>query len=377
MTTPENQHPWNQPGEYPPAQPSYPTQPDRYPPASGSYPPPPGGYPPPASGGGYPPGSGSYPPPPGGYPPPASGGYPPGSGSYPPPPGGYPPEGLTTPGGGPYYPTPEVPAPPKKSGTGKILGIVGTIVVVVIVAALKFGLGGVIGNLTDTGPSGPKDPFDGTQAAAFPEGEAGLVMPTAAAVPGFTVDEVSSALDTVHSALVAGRLDEKMLYDHSRTALEPLFAAGVLDDVYDQQLITLVATQIAPGYHLTDNSVRVKGETTFEGGDIDGARALVVHTNYVWVYAFTGALESPGDHLVTIHSKVDWDFPAKADVDAKYLGMYIGQDSEYTATGIDCDLIDQDLIALGKPVLTDSDVGNPDDVFDPNGSLDVPDALAC
>jgi hypothetical protein len=56
--------------------------------------------------------------------------------------------------------------------------------------------------------------------------------------------------------------------------------------------------------------------------------------------------------------------------------MYVGG-AEYSASGIDCDLIDQDFIALGAPVYVDGDVGDPDDAFDPDASMDVPDELAC
>jgi hypothetical protein len=205
-------------------------------------------------------------------------------------------------------------------------------------------------------------------------------MPSATPVPGFTVEEVADALETVRAAQIAGRLDLRMLYDHDRTTLDALFSeAGrdILDDQFTSKVGTLVATRIAPGHRLTADPVRVKGETTFEGSLIDSVRVLVVHTNYVWVYPFTGELVRPGDHLVTIHDKIDWIFPVPFDVTDEWVGMFLGEGSEFALSGMDCELADQDLVGLGAWITVDADVGNPDTVFDPDAPIDIPDALAC
>jgi hypothetical protein len=272
---------------------------------------------------------------------------------------------------------PPTPIPPRRRPLGARLGGgIALALVIILVAVLKVVLAG---HGSDE-PTRPSNPFDQTEAAAYPVAAVGIDSPAPAEVPGFTADAVGAALANVRSAMIAGRLDETMLYQHDRSALDPLFSSygrSELDSLVDQKILGIVATRIADGYRLTDDGIRVKGTTSFEGTLVDGVKALVVHTNYVWVYPFTGELEQPGDHLVTIHDKIDWIFPAAGELDADHTGMYLGENSEYTANNIDCASLDSDLIALGKPVQTNQNVGDPNDVFDPNGSLDVPAALSC
>jgi hypothetical protein len=246
-------------------------------------------------------------------------------------------------------------------------------VLVIIVAVVKA-------VISSSGAKAPSNPFDQTAAAGYPVGEAGIETPAATPVPGFTADVVSAALQNVRAALIAGRLDQKMLYQHDRSTLKPLmstYGQSELENLANQQLLGVVATQIADGYKLTNDGIRVKGQTTFDGGLLDGVQVLTVHTNYVWIYPFTGTLSRPGDHVVTIHDKIDWIFPAKDQVDPDYVGMQIGENSEYTANNIDCGLLKTDLIALGKPVQTGANAGNPDNAFDPNASMDVPETGGC
>ncbi len=393
MTTPENQEPWSQPS-------GYPQQPPAYPPAPGGYPQAPSGYPPP---GGYPTAPGGYPPAPGGYPP-AQGGYPPAQGyppqqGYPPAQGyptqqgypqqqGYPPaqgyEPPTTayPPGGfpPGAGTPMPPAqPPKKPFAGKLVGILGAVVLLVIVGAAKFGLANFFDRAT--GPKAPSDPWEGTAAALFESGEDALVFPTPTAVGPFTVEEVTEALSTVRQALIAGRLDEKMLVNHDISTLKALFSPFGQEDldvlINDDKVGPAVLTWIAPGYSLVEDGIRFKGDVAVSSDVLDnGIPILVIQTNYVWVYAFTGELKSDGDHLVSIKDRVDWTFPKAEEVDDEFVGMYVGG-AEYSASGIDCDLIDQDYIALGPPVFVDGDVGDPNDQFDPDSSMEIPEELAC
>jgi hypothetical protein len=254
------------------------------------------------------------------------------------------------------------------------------VLLVLLIIVGKVALGSWLSGQGSNAAKAPSNPFDQTAAAAYPVGEAGIEMPAAAAVPGFTADAVSAALQNVRAALIAGRLDQKMLYQHDRSTLKPLmstYGQSELDNLVSQQQLGVVATQIADGYKLTDDGIRVKGQTSFDGSLLDGVQVLTVHTNYVWIYPFTGALSRPGDHLVTIHDKIDWIFPAKDQVVPDYVGMEIGPNSEYTASNIDCDLSKKDLIAPGKPVDAGANVGNPGNAFDPNGSMDVPEGMAC
>jgi hypothetical protein len=268
--------------------------------------------------------------------------------------------------------------PARRSSRGRVVGIV--VVLLVVLAAAVFTI--VRGSLLSAAPAPrPTDPFAGTPAASFASGADAIVLPAAADVPGFTTDEVTADLQTVKSALVAGRLDQTMLVKHDRTTFDALFSTygkGLLDQFAQAKTLTIVATQIADGHTLTADPIRFSGQVTFSGKTLEnGIRTLVVHTAYVWVYPFSGDLERTGDHLVTVRDSVDWIFPEKAEVDPDYVGMYVGDTSQYVASGVDCTLIAQGWVALGQPVQVAPNVTGADEVFNPAGSWDVPDALAC
>jgi hypothetical protein len=119
--------------------------------------------------------------------------------------------------------------------------------------------------------------------------------------------------------------------------------------------------------------VRVKGRVTFRATKEDGIRLLEVITNFVWVYPFSGSLSKPGDHLVIVHDEVHWAFPVEADVEKSSRGMWINEAQGY-ASNIDCALLDQSLLALGKPRLVPGGSAEDDNAaFDPNRSLDIKD----
>lgn len=223
------------------------------------------------------------------------------------------------------------------------------VVVIAVGAAVKFG--GAASLTALLGPSAPVDPFAGTAAESLPHGEAGIVVPTAAAVPGFTDAEVAAALETVRQALIAGRLDERMLYEHDRSALRALFSptgAKDLDQLFENDLGGIVATMIAPGHTLADHPIRVSGTMSFTGVVIADIRWLEVRTAFVWVYPFPGPSQQPGDRLVTLKDEIYWLFPATEDVLPEDAGMYLDGRSTSFAHNIDCDLLERSLIALGR-----------------------------
>jgi hypothetical protein len=267
------------------------------------------------------------------------------------------------------------PAPRKKKSVGKtIAGVLASVVTIGCAVALKIGAGTLLSTVTD--PPAPSNPFEGTLAESYPSGEAGIQVPPATEVPGFTEAEVAAALDTVRQALVAGRLDEQMLYNHDRSKLRALFSplgAEELDRLFDEKLGGIVATMIAPDYRLTDDPIRVSGTMTFTGTVMEDIRWLEVHTTFVWVYPFEGELKTPGDHLVTIKDDLYWLFPAPEDVVPDAVGMYLDGRSSSFAHNIDCELLEQDLVALGKPRFGFGEEIDPDAVMDPNSTVNLPD----
>jgi hypothetical protein len=156
------------------------------------------------------------------------------------------------------------PEPKKKSALAKIGGIAGAVVVAVIIIAVKVGLGSAFSE-----DSAPKNPFASTAAESYAHGAEGITLPAAAEVPGFTKEQVAAALENVKKAMIAGRLSEKMLYQHDKTELAALFShygADGVEEMFKQKLGGIIATMIAPSHHLTSDPIRVKGEMSFEGG---------------------------------------------------------------------------------------------------------------
>jgi hypothetical protein len=384
MSTPDQygQQPWPGPTGHPGSPPQYPppAQPQYPPPAQPQYPP---QYPPPAQP--------QYPPPPSQptygapqYPPPSQPAY--GAPEYPtqqqyPPQQQYPDQQGQFPPGAPpppYTGLGEIPPapPPQKRSPMKVIGSIGvTLLIVLGIIAVRIALRETAGsNGSSSSAAAPKTPFEGTPAATFPEGEAGIVLPPATELAGFTQEQVAAALESVKKAMIAARLDTTMLVKHDTSVLLGLIAPEnqkSLEDLFAKKDFMHFATQIAPNYNLTADKIRVKGETTFSAKTEEDIRFIEVKTNYVWVYPFAGELKEPGDHLVTIHDEITWLFPAEADVDPEFRGMYIDSTQSYSSN-IDCDLADQSLLALGKPRFVPGGATVDDDqVFDPNGSLDL------
>ncbi len=283
--------------------------------------------------------------------------------------------------------------PPKRHVALKILGsVMAFLLIACVIAVAKVGVGGFLDGLgrkaTPTGavPSGisatstetaaPTGPFEDTPAAEYPEGAAGITLPAAVAVTGFSKSQVAAALTKVKQGLIAARLDPKMLVARDTSGLVNLLAPDARTDIrknFTDQNFVSFASQIAPGYTLTSDKARVKGRVTFRAKTEDSIRLLEVITNFVWVYPFSGELSDPGDHLVIVHDEVHWVFPVNADVENSSRGMWINEAESY-ASNIDCELLKKSLLALGKPQLIPGGSNEDENaMFDPNRSLDIAD----
>jgi hypothetical protein len=74
-------------------------------------------------------------------------------------------------------------------------------------------------------------------------------MPTPQPVPGFSAAEVGEALGQVRAALVAGRLDRRMLVDHDPNRLLPLLAPNQREHIrawFADDGAENIATRVAP-----------------------------------------------------------------------------------------------------------------------------------
>src|SRR3954454_5870908 len=171
--------------------------------------------------------------------------------------------------------------------------------------------------------------FAGTTAEKFPPGEAGIVLPAPGAVDGYPADEVAVALQQVRAALVAGRLDHRMLVDHDPTALVDMITESERDQIrkwFESGEYANIATWGASDAKLSAEPPRVSGRMTYRTGSDEGVRYLEVVTNYVWVYAFA---EGTGPAIV--HDEVRWRFMDRNAVRPSARGMWISGGESYAS----------------------------------------------
>jgi hypothetical protein len=191
-------------------------------------------------------------------------------------------------------------------------------------------------------------PFDGTPAAAYPRGAAGIALPKAAAVAGFTAAQVDADLKHVRAAMIAGRLDDTMLTGHDPSRLIAMLAPDQRDVVtrwFHGVTFTRVATWIDPAVKLDPvEEPRVSGKVTYSSVISGGLRTLRVTTNFIWVYAFVG----PKRPLAAVHDQVDWEFPSTVNLKAGDRGMWVGNTKMYSAW-VDCAASYRGLLAPTRP----------------------------
>jgi hypothetical protein len=214
------------------------------------------------------------------------------------------------------------------------------------------------------------DPFAGTPAAAYPLGEAGITLPKATAVKGFTAAQVGAALRKVRKALIASRLDDAMLTGHDPAKLLALLAPNARASVtesFGAKKGGTFATWIDPAVQLDPRErPRVSGRITYASTVVDGLRTLRVTTNFAWVYAFAGA-EHP---LAAAHDELRWEFPSTKNLRADDRGMWLADRKAYTAL-VDCAAASEGLLA---PTIHPA-APEPDDTEDPEELLRADHAL--
>ncbi|MEU0940691.1 hypothetical protein [Embleya sp. NPDC005971] len=147
----------------------------------------------------------------------------------------------------------------------------------------------------DVDPNRPtrKNPFAGSPALNYADNEAGLSMPQAKAVPGYSAAEVAEALDLTRRLLIAGNLDRDVL-----AGARPAGFLALLDP--SDELVARIDNAItATRWDSGDNPkawvtrfdpkdvepvgsvVKVNG---IAGYDVDGEGMLTVHADFSFVY---------------------------------------------------------------------------------------------
>ncbi|WP_433362101.1 hypothetical protein ACQPZX_29740 [Actinoplanes sp. CA-142083] len=217
-------------------------------------------------------------------------------------------------------------------------------------------------------------PFTGTVADKYPVGQAGIVLPKAKAIDTFTVAEVDAALKQVRRALIAGRLEERMLVRHDTSAFVALISPAQRPEAKrwaKESRMSGVATWIDPAVKLDPKyPPRVSGKVTFGVVTYEGRQHLQVTTNFVWVYAFKQG-EPP---YAAVHDSVVWEFYKASEVSAKYRGMQVIDWHSYFFA-MDCVASDKNLLSPNRHPRRgfDRDHEDSDDYLSPDHPLEVRD----
>ncbi|WP_200209025.1 hypothetical protein [Micromonospora coerulea] len=224
-------------------------------------------------------------------------------------------------------------------------------------------------------------PFDGTPAAAFPAGAAGITLPPAKRTGDFTAKQVSAGLAKIRTALITARLDRTFMTAKDPERLVRQFAsdqrASIRQD-FASDAFANFATRLAPGARLAPQQPRVKGRITYRAHrNARGVRVLEVTTNFVWAYAFRTAPVAPGDGVVIVHDTLVWELPYPGDVRSRANGLWLTHMQSY-GVNIDCAAFDKGLLNSGEAsdreqAITGTATVDPDSLYDPDRALDIPD----
>lgn len=153
-------------------------------------------------------------------------------------------------------------------------------------------------------------PFIGTPAATWADGEAGVVVPAAAAVGPFSAQQVADGYAKVRQAVITSRLDRSVLEQHDVERYLKLLAKDSQKNMRpvfgnDPHEAHAYATRLASGHKLLPAVPKVKGRMWAEQGTRPGE--LVVHTNFVFAYAFDAEDDAKLADVMDIVAVDRWD----------------------------------------------------------------------
>ncbi|WP_433269683.1 hypothetical protein ACQPZF_07650 [Actinosynnema sp. CS-041913] len=274
----------------------------------------------------------------------------------------------------------------RKASTGKVV----TAVAVVAIAALLYGLyrEGEFAGIEEAVNTPAQEafevdferPFLNTPAAGWADGEAGVVAPEAQAVGGFSAEQVADAYGRVKQAVVASRLDRRVIQDHDVEPYIGLFAYDLQDHLRQQfdgrhdPEASMVVTRIAKGQRLLPVAPKVNGTMRAEAGQ-DGE--LFVHTDYVFAYAFATDKTPFGPMDIIALRRVEMSYVLRTGdaFSADSRGLWTDQTAGFDYA-IACTASKQGFLAPGisERATTDFTDDKPsEDYFDLDQSLDVKD----
>jgi hypothetical protein len=153
-----------------------------------------------------------------------------------------------------------------------------------------------ISPLTDSGP--PADPFTGTAADKWANGEAGIVSPKAEPIGDYSADQVEEAYETTKKLLVAAALDKQtldgdapsdfadLLTQEERTQFVDGLDKVALDKNHEPESTRQWVAQFAPGTtKIIGSVIKVHGTMKAVSATNKGEPMLRVNVDYIFTYA--------------------------------------------------------------------------------------------
>jgi hypothetical protein len=223
-------------------------------------------------------------------------------------------------------------------------------------------------------PQQSKDPFAGTLAAKYAEGDAGIAPPPAAATGPWTADQVREVLGKTKQTLVAARIEPTMVEQGNTAAYLATISEGARGTV-SKSLKSADAlgyvSRLAPGYQLTA-PIRVKGKMTVTLGP---KQELVIGADYVWISPVVGSVPvapgGAGSSLVVLHTVESYQWFSPKGIAPADTGLRPGP-GQIAKLNLDCAQARGGLLALPSAQTGDAPAAPPAKAFDP---ATPPDAL--
>ncbi|GGP42886.1 hypothetical protein [Saccharothrix coeruleofusca] len=267
-------------------------------------------------------------------------------------------------------------------------------VALVAIAALLFGLyragefdgvGQAVADSVETAaaPVDLDEPFANTPAEAWADGEAGVVAPAAQPVGEFSAEQVAQAYERVRQAVITARLDLRVVRDHDVEPYLALLAPDLQDhmrplfDGGNDPEASLVVTRVAKGSELLPVAPKVNGSMRAEAGE---PGELVVHTDYLVAYAFTGSpalLTSPYDIVAVSRVSVDYVLRSGEGFREGSQGLW-AEETDGHWYSISCEAAERGFLApwVADRAMsggTPGEFGPSEDYFDPNRPMPTTD----
>lgn len=222
-------------------------------------------------------------------------------------------------------------------------------------------------------------PFANTPAAGWADGAQGIVPPAPAPAGPYTAAQVASAQTSVKQALINAHLDPAMLRRHDPTAYLALFSASDqaatrprLAPGHEKDAATDV-TMLADGHQLLPAPPKVRGTMS---ASTDPFGNLLVHTNYVFAYAFADAkaadLLDPMEIVAVQHFQSDFIVISDEHYGAGDRGLWHDTSKSF-GYSVNCAESAKGFLAPSYRVATGMahDQTDPDAYFDPAHQLAI------